>query len=492
MGRPPGQRITNEIAHEVCVREGQKATIGGSIASLGKTYQIALQAINCQTGATLAREQAEAEDKESVLKAVAKAATAMRASLGESLSSIQKTERSGTKDEVTTNSLEALKAFQLGYDLISQDSSGEAIPYLQRAVELDPNFASAHLFLGLAYGNTGQNVLLAESFSKAFALIDRVSERERLFIVAFYHQYVTHDVNKAMDAAQMLVRSYPRFDAGHVSLGNVYAARGEYEKSLEQAQEFARLTPRNLILQEFLAEGYASLDRFDEAKAVAERLFAQKLDGPRIHEALLRIAYIQDDRAAQAKEIRWLAGKPNEFVSLNLQALNALVHGQRRKSKELFQDALEAARRQGYAGAQSPNPGVIDAVVGDCEADRKAKMSLLCMDASAVRLAEEAAAKNPPPNPDAQEQLYLRGTAALNAGKGAEAAADFQKILDHKGRNWGPYYPAVYLGMARAEAMAGDTVKAKRAYQDFLAEWKDADKDAPFLSQATKELAALP
>jgi tetratricopeptide (TPR) repeat protein len=153
------------------------------------------------------------------------------------------------------------------------------------------------------------------------------------------------------------------------------------------------------------------------------------------------------------------------------------------------------ARRQGEAGWQPPNSAVLDALVGDCDAARKTKDNdalVLCGDASAVRLAEEAAAKNPPPNPDDEDHIYLRGTAALNAGKGAEAATEFQKILDHKGRNWGSLYSLSYLGLARGEAIAGDTAKARRAYQDFLAVWKDADKDAPFLKQASMELAALP
>jgi len=495
MGRPAGQRITNDIAHEVCLRDSQKATIGGSIASLGKTYQIALQAINCQTGATLARAQAEAEGKENVLKAVAKAATAMRAKLGESLSSIQKTERNRSFDEVTTNSLEALQAYQLGVSLTAQDLSREAIPHLQRAIELDPNFATAHLFLGITYNNTGQTALRAESYRKAFALIDRVSERERLLIVGIYYERVTRDVNKAIDTFQMLVRSYPRFGGGHLELGLNYAARGEYEKALEQNQESARLEPRNLILQNVLASAYVNLDRFDEAKAVAERAFAQKLHGSGMHRLLLQIAYIQDDHAAQAKEIQWLTGKPEEHLTLNLQAFNFfLLHGQWRRAKQLNQDALEMARRQGVAGEQIPSPVVVDALVGDCEAARKGKFNfalVLCGDAPALRLAAEAAAKNPPPNPDEAYWLYLRGLAALNVGKGAEAAAEFQKILDHKGRNWGPLYSLAYLGLARGAALAGDTAKARRAYQDFLAVWKDADKDAPFLKQATMELAAL-
>ena len=188
------------------------------------------------------------------------------------------------------------------------------------------------------------------------------------------------------------------------------------------------------------------------------------------------------------------AGKLEEFNSLGLQTTNALMHGQRRKAKELDQGRVEMARRQGVAGVQLSNPAVIDAQVGDCEAARKAKSNpapFLCWDEARVRLAQEAAAKNPPQNPDNVGLLNQRGSAALNAGKGAEAAAEFQKILDHKSRNWGPLYSNAYLGLVRGEAMAGDTAKAKRAYQDFLALWKDADKDTPFLIEATKELAAL-
>lgn len=494
MGRPAGQRITNDVAHEVCVREGQKATIGGSIASLGTNYQITLQAINCQTGATLAREQAEAESKEHVLKAVAKAATGMRAKLGESLSSLQRTDRTRTKDEVTTNSLEALKAFQLGFELVGQGSSREAIPHLQRAVELDTNFASAYMFLGIAYNSVGQAARRNEFFTKAFALIDRVSERERLMISGEYYQQVTRELNKAIDAYQVLVRVYPRFADGHHSLGIMYTVRGEYEKALEQHQAEVSSEPRNLVFLYVLAGDYINLDRFDEAKALLEKAFAQKLDGSLLHLGLLRIAYIQDDHAAQEKEVQWFAGKPEEFQSLGLQALNALVHGQRRKAEKLYQQAADMVRQAGNRDAPPPNPAWIDAQVGDCEAVRKGQLNpapVLCEDESALRLAEEEAAKNPPPNPDTTALLYQRGLADLGAGKGAEAAAEFQKILDHKGRHWGTFYSTAYLGLARAEVKTGDTVKAKRAYQDFLSLWKDADKDSPFLIQATKELAAL-
>jgi eukaryotic-like serine/threonine-protein kinase len=498
MGRKAGEPISNDIAHEVCVREGQKATVGGSIASLGKSYAIALQAINCQTGATLAREQAEAEDKEHVVKAVAKAATGMRAKLGESLSSIQKTERERSEDAVTTNSLGALKAFQLGYDLMAQsDSNREAIPHFQRAVELDPNFASAYYFLGIAYGNIGQSDLEAEPLSKAFALVNRVSERERLSISGWYYQRVAHDLNKAIEFYQMQVRSYPRGPDGYHFLGLAYATKGEYEKALQQHQESGRLAPLDVIKQSVLARDYVYLDRFDEAKAVAARAFAQKLDGPGIHRMLLRIAYIQDDQAAQAREIQWLAGKPEEIASLDLQGVNALVHGQRRKAKELYKDEVEMGQRQ-RAGMQFPKPEVMDAQsdawVGDCAAALKLKPSpspFLCWDEARVQLVEEAAARNPPANPDDAGRHFQRGLAALHAGKGAEAAAEFQKILDHKGRNWGLIYAIAQLGLARGAVKAGDTARAKQAYQDLLALWKGADSDIPLLIEAREEYARL-
>jgi tetratricopeptide (TPR) repeat protein len=494
MGRPAGQRITNAIAHEVCVREGQKATMGGSIASLGKTYQIALQAINCQTGATLARAQAEAEDKEHVVKAVAKAATGMRAKLGESLSSIQKPGRP-LDASVTTASLDALNAYHLGYDLLARASPREAIPQFQSAIEMDPNFAFAYEMLGVAYITSGDPVRQRENYSKAFALADRVSERERLLISGTYYQSVTHEMDKAIDAFQVAARTYPRFEGPRNQLFVVYSSRGEYEKALEEEQEALRLAPRNMVFIGNLMTAYLRLDRFDDAKALAEKAFSQKLDGTVVHTYLLIIANIQDDRPAQDKELAWFAGKPEEYVSLRYQEINAMVHGQRRRANEIRLRADEVARRHGLTGAAPDSAAMIDAQVGDCEGARKDTSNpllMLCGDAAAVRLAEERVVKNPPPNPDAANLLYLRGLVALNAGKGGEAAAEFQRILGHKALNWGPLYALAYLGLARGAALAGDTAKARKAYQDFLALWKDADPDIPALIAARKEFAALP
>ncbi|HEY8227709.1 MAG TPA: serine/threonine-protein kinase, partial [Pyrinomonadaceae bacterium] len=207
MGRSPDDRVTREVAREICQRQGLKAFLAGSINNLGASYVIALEAINGQSGEEIAREQVEAESKEQVLKGLSQAASKLRQKLGESLSSIQKFD---APLELTTSSLEALKAFSLGYEQFTKGRFLEAIPFTKRAVELDPNFAYAYASLAVDYANTNQPKLAADYAAKAFALRDRVSELERLRISAFYHSFVTGDLEKEIEVLEMYKRTYPR------------------------------------------------------------------------------------------------------------------------------------------------------------------------------------------------------------------------------------------------------------------------------------------
>ena len=545
MGRSGGERSNNQIAREICQREGEKAMIGGSISSLGKTYAIALQATNCQTGESLAREQVEAQDKEHVLGAVATAAKEMRAKLGESLASIRKLDVPG---QVTTTSIEAFQAFSLGSAQLRSGSSLAAIPFFQRATEMDPNFALAYAALAASYGNAGEPGRNVEYERKALALIDRVSERERLEISAGYYRIGTGELNKAIDACQMYARTYPRQWGPHNLLGLLYASTGDWEKALQEYQESSRLEPRSAYPYSNQVSAYASLDRFDEAKAVAERSFAQKLDSPGIHQTLLRLAYVQANRAEAERHIQWLAGKPEEYASLNVQATNAAALGQLRRAGELLGRATEMARQRSLpeAATRFQAQGALrEALAGNCESARsKARAGILpeqapadtlvaalplalCGDAAeAQKVADETSKRFPRHTlwnaaflpsiqaaielsrnqPDQAVELlqsaapyerayayavYLRGLAYLRAREGSEAAAEFQKILDHKGANWGPYYPLSYVGVARAAALTGDSARARKAYQDFLALWKDADPDVPILREAQQEYAKL-
>jgi tetratricopeptide (TPR) repeat protein len=531
-GRSPDDRVTNPVAREICQRQGEKATLGGSIASLGKTYAITLQATNCQTGDVIAQEQAEAADKEHVLKAVAAAASGMRAKLGESLSSIQKLGRT-EGDEVTTNSLEAFQAFSMGTDEFRRGTMLAAIPLFKRATELDPNFAVAWLNLGTASGIAGGGSS-REDLIKAYELRDRVSERERLYITTFYYENATGEWDKAAEAGSVWARTYPRSPLPHNMLGILHRRAGELEETLKENQEAYRLEPVNTAYVAQLTRAYISLDRFDEAKAVVEKGIAQGLVAADLHGLVLTIGYLQGDHAAQARETQWFAGNPEEYVGLTLEADEPRMRGQQAVVADLRRRAAESARRANAlrVAAQLGAPDVLsDALLGDCGPARAGRDPLalaLCGDAAQVEAMADAATKQQPLNTAWNavqlpiiraamelkrdqpaktielllpvthyeraypQVMYLRGLAYLRLHKGPEAAAEFQKIADHKGINWGTlYYPLSYLGLARAASVAGDAPKAKRAYQDFFGMWKDADKDIPILADARKEYAAL-
>lgn len=545
MGHPAGERITNQVAREICQREGEKAMIGGAIVSLGKSYAITLQATNCQTGETLAREQVEAGDKEHVLRAVATATTRMRAKLGESLASIQKL--AVPSGQVTTTSLEAFQAYALGRRQQDLGLSLEALPFYRRATDLDPNFATAYNLLGIMYCNAGEYAPCFEYRKKAFSLVDRVSERERLAISAGYYRQAG-ELNKAAEQYELLARAYPRTYAPHNDLGIVYWSMGEWEKALAEYQEAARLEPRTAYPQSNQVGLYRSLDRFDEAKAVAEKLAAQKLDSPTTHVALLQVAYVQGDQAEAEKQIQWLVGKQEEYLGIEAQGWNAAVLGQYRRAMEILDRGGEMARRRNLAGTAARfQLGEAESLAlgGNCEeARRKARAATfpdptprdtlqkalplaICGDAAtAQKMADDTSKRYPlhtlwkavwrpailaavelsRNQPEQAIELlqpasayerayefvvYLRGLAYLRLRKGAEAAAEFQRILDHKGANWGPYYPLSYVGLARAAALAGDIPRARKAYQDFLALWKDADPNIPILKKAKQEYTKL-
>ena len=240
MGRPPTEHVTADVAKELCLRTGSKAILAGSVSSLGTQYVIGLEAVACTTGDTLAKEQAEAASKEGVLKALSTAATSLRAKLGESLASVQKFD---VPVEATTPSLEALKAYSMGVTTGRTKSDAEAIPFMKRAIELDPNFAIAYAGLAVHYGNLGQASLSADYAKKAYDLRDRVSERERYRISALYFQNVTSEVEKATEAYELWAKSYPRDFVPHTNLGTLYANLGQYDKAIAETETGQRLEP---------------------------------------------------------------------------------------------------------------------------------------------------------------------------------------------------------------------------------------------------------
>jgi serine/threonine protein kinase/tetratricopeptide (TPR) repeat protein len=547
MNRSPDERVTPPIGREICQRQGLKAMLTGSIASLGRNYLINLEAINAQTGEVLASEQAEAEGKEQVVRSLGEAATRLREKLGETLRSIQKFD--APIDQVTTSSLEALKAYSLGAE---QNLKGEflaAIPLLKHAIELDPNFASAYSSLALTYARTGQPGLAGEAARKAFELRERVSEREKLLIADQYYSKETGELNKAIEALELGLQTYPRDAEAHHNLGFRYFAIGQDEKAVKEYLEALRLNPSLGITRSTLSTSFMRLNRFEEARVMGEQAIAQGFDnGTRNN--FFNIAFINGDTGAMKQQVDWASARPGEYMHLNWQAGAAAFAGQLQKALELSNRAAELAEQRNLqegAGDIVSTNAEWAAVLGQCQQSRedlaraaalprtkpsyfRAGLAVaLCGDASQAQLLNGEAVKRYPKNMLVNEvylpliraameirrsdhtqaiqilqagsryesisfyyQNYLRGQAYLGNRNGAEASREFQTILDHRG--WSPLsplYPLAYLGLARAAMMQGDTTKARKAYQDFFAIWKDADSDIPVLIEAKTEYAKL-
>jgi len=557
MGRSSDERLTNDIAREICEREGVKAMLAGSIASLGRNYVIALQATNCRSGDSLAREQREAESRENVIQTLGQAASALRGKLGESMASIQKFDTPA--DDATTSSLEALKAYSLAEDMRARISGLDSIPFYKKAIELDPNFAVALARLGVVYSNSAEQELAKEYSKKAFALRDRVSEHERLYIDTHYYRHVTGELDKEIETLELYRRTYPRDFTPSNSLAVLYIMLGQPEKALASAQDAAQLEPNHVLPHGTLAFAYRRLGRWDEAKAICQSAAAQKVDSASCHRELYRVAVIQGDEAEMQRQVDWAHGNAEEHSMRRLEASVAALRGRFTAARELAREGIDMAMRQKLKQSAAVSLvllGLYEAYVGNASLAKTIIAEALAIDRSGERLivaahvlgisgdavqasalVEEANRKMPSTHtlfhaidlpvaraaihltrgapaksldalkPGAPYErgrfgvyggLYLRALAHLEAGHGPQAASDFESILHDKGAGGGGPVVAIpmwtglaRLGLARAAALSGDVAKSRRAYQDFLAFWKDADPDVPILIQAKAEYAKL-
>jgi tetratricopeptide (TPR) repeat protein/predicted Ser/Thr protein kinase len=550
MGQKPDVKLTPEIARELCQRTASAAVLDGSIASLGSQYVIGLKAQNCSSGDILAQEQVQATSKEDVLRALGIAATKLRTKLGESLSTVEKFDT--PVEQATTASFEALKAFSQGYKVQFQKGPAEAIPFYKHAIELDPNFALAYNTLGVCYITLAAPGLGNESFTKAYQLRDRVSEREKFRISARYYSEVTGELEKAVQTYDLWAQAYPRDDIPPGNRALIYSALGQHEKALSDLREAVRLTP-DVENYTFLLLGYINLDRLEDAKTTSKQALALNDEYDTLHFWMYPLAFLQGDSEEMERQLAWSAGKPGvEDLFLDMQAGTEAFAGRLRKARELTRRAADSARRndkketaasydaylavteadsenlerarQGAAGALAIAPtrdvqvqaGLAMARGGDqTRAEKIANdlterfpLNTLVNDYAVptIRAAVELYRKNPakavaylqltsPYELSSNWNLYavyLRGEAYLMLHRGNEAAAEYQKILAHRGLMFNYQNGALaHLGLARAYALQGDTAKAKAAYQDFLTLWKDADPDIPVLVAAKSEYAKL-
>jgi tetratricopeptide (TPR) repeat protein len=344
MTRPASTKLTPELARELCQRTSSKAYLAGSIGSLGSEYVLGLKAVNCQNGDALAQEQVTAASKEKVLDALGEAASKLRAELGESLATVQKFDVPLEKE--TTSSLEALKAFSLGAKAGDEKGPAAALPYDQRAIELDPNFAMGYRAVGIEYLNLGEVTRASEYATKAFQLREHGSEREKLVITATYYLTVTGELDKAAQTYQQQIESYPRDDGAHLGLGAVYGSQGQYERAAEAYRQSLRLAPDGVGAYEDLASSLLSLQRFEEARQIIHEAQVRKLDDFVMRNALYALAFLGRDSAAMAEQQQWFAGRPDyENLGLALASDTEAYAGHLAKARELAKRAVDSAIR---------------------------------------------------------------------------------------------------------------------------------------------------
>lgn len=560
MEQPADAHLTPELAQQICERTASAAVLEGSIAALGSRYVLGLRAVNCRNGSMLDEEQVQAARKEDVLNALDQIAARFRNRLGESLSVIK--QHDTPLSEATTPSLDALKAYSSGVSLLTSAGDAAALPFFQRATELDPKFAMAYAWTGRIYGDLGEAVLSAQNTSEAYELRDRASDAERFWITASYDTQVTENLEKAQQICEVWAQTYPRAALPHALLSGVIdPVLGEYQQAVAEAQQAMQLEPDFAIAYYLLASRYQNLDRIRDAETALDLAARRKLVLPDFSLERYDLAFLQSDGAAMQRLADQDQGQPDaeEWIS-DHQASVLAYAGRVQQAHRMAEYAADLARQSGHreaAALYQTGAALWEGFFGDTSAAKQDATAALALSndrgveygaaltlalagdsARAQALADDLAKRFPEDtsvrssylptlyarlalnrgdpaaaieslesaapyelgtprsalhaNFGALYPVYERGEAYLAIRRGAEAAVEFQKILDHRGiAGSDPIGALAHLQLARAYVLAGDLVRAKSAYQNFLALWRNADPDTPVLKQARAEYAKL-
>jgi len=559
MGQPADKRLTPEIAREICERTGGAAVLEGSIANLGSQYVLTLRAKNCRTGDVIDEEQGQAARKEDVLNTLGQIANILRTRVGESLATVK--EHSAPLAEATTSSLEALKAYSMGRRVLNSTGPAAALPFYKRAVEIDPNFASAHAWLGRFYGNVGEVNLGLQSTRRAWELREHASDQERFFLDFSYYRLITGEVVKAQQTCEQWARTYPRDAQPHAFLCGISSILGRFERTEEESKKAIALDPERPFVYAHLAASYLYRNRFAEAERALERASQLKLEITDLLVLGYTIAFLKGDQAAMERLAALGQRKPgSEDWMAEVEATALAYSGHLQKSREKSRQAASFARQAGktYRAAQLERTARLrelwfgnqhvdrstrsisaDQLKGRDEKYVTALTAELAGDSARAQVLTQELERQLPldtlvrfgylPVLHALEEsrrgqpdkalvtlqaasayelgwqgsnsdgcvgslypIYVRGEIYLRAHQGSAAATEFQKVLDHPGLvGVDPIGALARLQLGRAFAMAGDAAKAKRAYEDFLTLWKDADVDVPILIKAKSEYAKL-
>lgn len=553
MGKPVDERLSREIGREVCLRTNGKALIAGSIAQEADGYELQLDALNCATEQTIASVRAQALKPDEVLGALDRADAQLRRKMGESLPSVRKFDK--PLAEATTTSLEALQAFSTAQSLRQQKGNTEALPYIQRAVQLDPNFAQAYAILGGMYANLGEPTLARENLERAFELRNRVSEAERYYIEAAYYDTVVGESDQLLQTCQEWIRSYPSDAVPHMRLASQYGLRGRYDEDARELREAIRLAPDSPTPYTNLILVYMELKRLDEAKATYAVARARKIDSENLELVRYDLAFIEGDTGTMHQLVESAKGKAGYQDRMALKWANTEAYfGRLGVARDFAKQAMAAAMtsaakeaagehaaQHALTQAQAGNQAlahefaaealamgrgrtVVEAaalafamahdraqseeLVEQLNRDYRASTIMQNYTLPTVRAAIEIDRKHPRKAVELLQAAqpyelamasyadlhpaYVRGLAYLELKDGKKAANEFQKVIDDPGLVVDSIIGSLsYVQLARAEAIIGDDDAARTHYQDFLALWKDADPDNPIYKQAKAEYAKL-
>jgi len=553
MGRPASQRLTKDIAREVCLRSNSQAMITGSISHVPEGFLIELSAYSCSTEKEIAASEGRASDQSKVLHTISKIDEDLRRKLGESLPSLQ--EFSRPLEEATTSSLPALEEYTQGMRAFQQQGTTEAIAHYAKAVAIDPNFAQAHASLGSAYHSAGERRLGDQHLRRAFELRNRVGERERLIITATYYRRVTGQAREGIQISEEWARRFPNDYNAYLYVGGFHHMIAEYDKSLQAYRTAIQLAPDRVGAYINVMLCYMDLGRCDEAKAIFDEALSRKLDNDVLRIARFQLAFNEHDEPAMSEQVTWASGKSGSEDRLLEDLADAQsYYGHFNKSRELRARVQESAIKAGAkerAAEHKASFAETESYVGNFARSRKLAAEVMRenpgfttkirlatafayngQNAEALEIADELDRAYPLDinmqniavpgiralvelnrnRPEQAVQLlerarpyelssysvdglfaaYIRGQAYLQLKKGLEASQEFQKLLDHPGVvSMAVMGAMAYLQLGRADAIAGNKDEARTHYQDFFALWKDGDPDIPALIQARKEYAQL-
>jgi eukaryotic-like serine/threonine-protein kinase len=548
MNMPTDTRITRDVGRDICVRQNIKAMLLGSISAVGSHYVVLLDAVNSETGDTIASAQFEVDSKEQVLKSLGPAASSLREKLGESLANLKRFD--APIENVTTSSLEALRQYSLGTLAHSKGEYEHAIPFYQAAIKIDPNFAIAHARLASCYNNLRQNEAARPEFIQAYELRDRVSERERFIITSNYYGGATGQWDEQIKELEKWKATYPHDFEPLNLLSNRYTTAGPFELAVIEGNKAIELNPNDARPYVNVGVAFIELNRFDEAKKVLQKAMQLGRETTNMHARLYQLGFLLGDSALMKEQVEWANANRNAENALLWQAQVAAFQGQLNqadqltdraiqmfrkpdtketisqwmlveatrdaafgncgRASELTKQALNLSREQAnlmsaanaYArcGQAAPAQALVDELTKSFATDTLLNATWLPVIRAQMELVKgNAATANQLLETTRRYQTfgdfwppYLRGEGYLKLNNGGQAAAEFKTILAHRG--WypmSPLYPLSQLGLARAEAAVGDKGAARTAYQDLFALWKDADANLPALVAARAEYEKL-